>query len=230
MKYTDPHTYVQLISTNPIMNELGKTFRSEKIEKFLTVTVEGNKTSYRLPNGKLHGITKTINSNCYITTEFLQEYSLGVLMSEQVCRKNPFRAPVLSNCVPFFQIRIKNMNINNSEEVVYKKTYNHKDNQFLFTITENGKVVYEGEYLITTNEKHGKIRHYSKEGRTFKFYHRNKLFSSNEFLGNKLFKKIYQIDDWNYKTIIYNRKRSQLSFITDSRYLVDENCDYITFL
>jgi hypothetical protein len=191
LKYSDPYTYVQLIKTCWIMNKLGNPLKTRKIQESLRVIVEPHRTSYILPNKQLHGISQ---NNSWTNVQHLQEYSFGKLISESVDFSKVFGN---SNMINFTSIDWKSY--------LYTKTYNYDKNQFVLKVTCGGNVCYEGEFLIATKEKHGTTKIYDKNSNisSFEIFNRNKLFYSESFLGNKIFQKVWQLDDNHYQVITY---------------------------
>jgi hypothetical protein len=198
MKHSDPHTYIQLISTCHDMNELGKPLKIEKVEASLRVIVEESKRSTVLPNGQYHGITEITGRD---NVKYFQDYTFGKLMSETVYFSNVISNPNFSIC-----------SCMKWESHVYIKTYNYLKNQFVLKVSRDGEVCYEGEYLIDTKEKHGTIRTYGKKYNvsSFEIFHRNKLFYSECFLGSKIFQKVRQLDDFHYQVISYMGSKSYI--------------------
>jgi hypothetical protein len=202
MKQADPHTYVQLIRTCHEMNQLGKSLCKTKVEESLRCLDEPNRTCTVLPNGQLHGIATIIGSE---NIKHYQTYYFGVLMAETVNYINIFGISKMNNyicsCLEW-------------ESHLYTKIYDHEKGKFLLKITHNGEIYYEGEFLIATNENHGTVKTYDKKNNisSYEIFHKDRLFYSESFVGDKIFQKIRQLDEFNYQIITY-RDAVSLNFL-----------------
>jgi hypothetical protein len=211
LKYSDPHTYVQLCKTCYDMNEIGKSLKSKKIEESLKVIVEPNRTSSLLPNGQLHGDTIFTNDS-YKNVKHFQTYSFGVLLSETVIfpkiaqhRMNQYISKFIGlDCLSYIFDRFLDK-IN--DDIVCIKTYNYIKNSFMFKGVCNGKTYFEIQYLISTGKKHGREFFFIDAEKPFfhyTIYHKNKFFYREQVFDNKLVSKEYWWNNFSYQKFKFN--------------------------